>query len=88
MTLTTALLVVLLGLGVVYVLVPLFRDEDELEGFDRVFPGTRTLHGPNMEEAHEPREAALDDDVVRCSNCGAVVETEYSYCSECLAKVR
>ncbi|MFW6382500.1 MAG: hypothetical protein ACOCZD_00495 [Haloferacaceae archaeon] len=88
MVVTTALLVVLLTLAALYVLAPLVRDEDDLADLNRSRPGTRSLHGPNTEETRERRVVTLERGETQCSNCGAVVETGYNYCGECLTKVR
>lgn len=71
-----------------FVLAPLFRDEEDFESFDRPRPGTRTLHGPRPEQTQQVDWRLPERGETYCSNCGAIIETEYNYCGECLSRVQ
>jgi len=67
-----------------YVVVPLARDEDDLEALNGPPPGVRDLTGASAEERTEgptPRER-------RCPACGARVEPAFDLCGACVRPCR
>lgn len=76
---------VYVALAAGYVVVPLFRSEDELEPINRPRPGVRGLYEPTeAEDSDTEYGPLLDDERVRCVHCGSVVDDSYRYCGECL----
>lgn len=70
-----------------FVLVPLVRNEEDLQSLRRSRPGMRHLHGRNeTENGAETVDGEIEqstDDERRCPHCGATVDPEFRYCGEC-----
>jgi hypothetical protein len=74
------------SLALLFIVAPLLRSEDELESFDQPRPGMRNLNAATDENGSHQVETE-DGLMIRCPNCGTVVDGDYKYCGDCATQL-